>query len=235
VIYVKYIINLILIIFLVSCASQEPAAEPKIEPSLETVTTQPVITPTDNPPEETDSIKETRESMTAESKEILGLSEKKVRNLQYTYYGPETLPAAYNMWVKGNKIKIELPKGNEYWIDQDLYKYVYVDRDAKTAKVVCDADSGACDASLGPQEIPFSRYGYIKTPLDWLDEVNSLDIISTENLQNREVYRAESNIGMLWLDTYTGLPLQIEKDGKTLLRAEGVVVNQVKDSDVNYE
>ena len=234
----KYLIAIFLVLLLVGCAKEVPE-QPTTQKTQEPITEQQPIEETpkqqEEKPVETDSTKETREEMSAQSKEILGLSDKRVRSLKYTYFGSETLPAAYDFWVKGDKIKIEFPKGGEYWIDQEVYKFVYLDKADKTAVAVCAEDAGACDISLGPQEISFGVYGNIKTPLEWLDEITALDIVSTENLHTREVYRAESNIGMVWIDTYTGVPLQIEKDGKTLLRVEGMVVNQVKDSDVSYE
>jgi len=239
----KYLIAILLIVLLVGCAQE--AVQETTTPTEQPVEKVPDTTTEQKPaeveatgeeePVETDSTKETREEMSDKSKEVLGLAEKRVMSLEYSYFGPETLPASYNFWVKGDKIKIEFPKDGKYRIDQDYYKYVYLDKAANTAVVVCAEDAGACDISLGPQEIHYGLYGNIKTPLEWLDEITSFEIVSTENLYTREVYRAESNIGMVWIDTYTGVPLQIEKDGETLLRIERIVVNQVKDEDVSYE
>lgn len=238
----KFLIAILLIVLLLGCAKEAVEKTPVESTTQPTEQKQPLTIeqPVELPKVEdevadTDSTVETKEEMSDQSKEILGLADKKVNNLKYTYFGPETLPAAYTFWVKGNKIKIELNKGGEHRIDQEYYKYVYLDRSTKSAVVVCAEGSGACDISLGPQEIIFGLYSNIKTPLDWLSEITSLEIVSTENLHSREVYRAESNLGMVWIDTYTGVPLKIEKDGETLLRVEGVIVNQVKDADVNYE
>jgi hypothetical protein len=230
----KYLIAILLVVLVVGCA-EEVSEQPTTQESA--VEQQPAEAPKqqEQKPVETDSTIETKEEMSAQSKEILGLSDKRIMSLKYTYFGQETLPAAYDFWVKGDKIKIELPQSGRHRIDREFYKYVYLDRSAKTAFVVCTSDAGACDISLGPQEIIYGLYGNIKTPLEWLDEITSLEIVSTENLHTREVYRAESNIGMVWIDSYTGLPLKIEKDGETLLRMEGMIFNQVKDEDVNYE
>jgi len=233
----KLLFVIFLVALLVGCAKELPsgthpervaASTPVQQVSQQTT---PSLTP--DQPVETDSTKQTREEMSAKSKEVLGLAANRVRSMKYDYFGPETLPASYAFWIKDDKIKIELSKGKEYRINQNYYEYVYLDKKLKKAVVVCAKDAGSCDTD--PQDISYTLYGDIKTPLDYLSQITSFEIVSTENLHSREVYRAESNLGMVWIDTYNGLPLQIEKDGKTVLRAEGIVINQVTDADVNYE
>ena len=73
-----------------------------------------------------------------------------------------------------------------------------------------------------------------KTPLEYLSDITDYEIIGSEKIDTRNTHRGESNVGLVWIDTYTGVPLQVEKDGKRLMRIEQFIFNQVKDSDVVY-
>ena len=232
----RYLIAVLIIgLLLVACAPQEvsdvevSSEEAEIVPEAE----EPVQEQVEEKMPETDSVKEMKAEMSDETKELLGLAEKKVKNYEYEYQGPETGQFVYNFWIKGDKIKIELHKSQKYQTAEDDFSVVYMDKAEKTAMGVCEVKS-LCKKNTDTIDIYYEDWN-IKTPLDYLAEITSYEIVSTEKIDNREAYRGESNIGMVWIDTYTGVPVQVEKDGKRIMRIEQFKFNQVDDSEVEYQ
>lgn len=182
---------------------------------------------------ETDSVKETREKLSEESKEVLELAKQRVKNYAYTYFGVETGQFEYDYAIKDGKIRITIDKDSKYQKTEDDYRVVYLDTVDETAIGVCEERS-LCKVNLEPIDLVYTDWRAIKTPLDYLAEITEYEIISTEVIDGRENYRGESNIGMVWIDIYTGLPMQVEQDGVRVLEIADLKFNQLKDEEVVY-
>ena len=229
---IKIFALLVLLAFLIGCGQQgeapvEKTGEEPAQPAEEAAE-EPLET-TEEPTAEEPSA-ETKE-MTDDVKELLAKASKKVKSYSYYHYGPETGQLSYHLFAKGNKTKI-IPPERVKVRENEFYDTIYLNTETKTALAYCESlDTLICPDTS--KEFKLSYNGtYIKTPLDWLNEIEYAERLSEETMQDRKTIKLDSDeVGTVWIEDYYGIPFQLEKDGKNY-RFETMIFNQVKDSDV---
>lgn len=163
--------------------------------------------------------------------EILAKS-KNVESMSYDYKRVDKpLEKPLKVWAKGMWVKQELPVQREvlYRNDKDVIVFNIVE---KTAQGYCESvnfciktgDSGAVD---------YQQY-YLKTPLDWVDGLESVEKISEAKIGNRNVWQLRTKDGVdLWLDTYYGVPLRVDV-GTERYAYQNIIFNRVEDEEVQF-
>ncbi len=207
------------LVLIVACAPAQEAPKtttaPKTEQSAATET--PTTTTQEKPAGE----------IAADVKDLLSKHKTKISSVYYKYRGPETGSNFHEFYIKGNKIKYK-PYLEIKTLDQPgSYDSIFIDKTAQTAQSYCTADY--C-AYKGKKESLSYDDAYIETVFDWLS-VTSAKKLGEEVIDNRNTWKIETNKGILWVDTFYGIPLKIDSSGKTY-RFQQISVNSVQDSDV---
>ena len=217
----KLIVTLfILILLTASCINQQQA--PATASKSGTETKQTTIQPAGAQP--TGKISD-------EVRQLLDKSKTRVNNIYYKYRGPETTNVGFNIiefYVKVNKIKY-MPTRELKALDRpESYNVIYIDKVLKTAQTYCD--DRTCKYKGKKDDLDYNS-AYILTLFDWINGITQANKVGEEVIDDRSVWKVETNEGTLWLDTFYGIPLQIQSSGKTY-RFMQLNVNGVQDSDV---
>ncbi|MBI2658997.1 hypothetical protein HYX05_02750 [Candidatus Woesearchaeota archaeon] len=163
----------------------------------------------------------------ADVKDILSKHKTKITSVYYKYRGPETGSNFHEFYVKGNKIKYKPHLELKTLDGPESYDAIFIDKVAKTAQSYCTA---AYCAYKGKKESLNYDDAYIETVFDWLS-VTSAKKVGEEVIDSRNTWKIETNNGILWVDTFYGIPLKADSGGKTY-RFEQLAVNSVTDADV---
>lgn len=238
------LIGLITILFVVSCAQQfvcpdgsvvkssdlcqEERQDATTSPSKATTTRTTTATSSGR----TSTTTTSSEEAIPEEVEELFASKSKIRSISYDYKESRaaTTPI-YETFLKGDKIKINLPINTNILnsIEKDT---VILNIRTKDTVAYCENEK-FCIQVQEYGTVNFKDY-YQETPFDWLDKVNSAEIVGDEKLFNRDVFKIKINNEMTyWVDSYYGLPLQILVDGDYYL-FDNPIFNKVRDSDVSF-
>lgn len=205
----------IVAVLLVSCTVQQTATAPKPSPAS--------IQPSGNPP-----VAAQPAGISDEVKQLLDKSKTRVSNIYYKYKGPETEDKYYDFYIKGVKIKY-LPARKLQALDQqDSYNSIYINIADKTAKSYCD--DRACIYKGMKSALDYDKT-YILTMFDWANGITKANKVGEEVIDDRTTWKVQTNEGTFWLDTFYGIPLKIESNGK-IYRFQQLNVNGVQDSDV---
>lgn len=173
-------------------------------------------------PEKTSS-----QNIPAEIKELFEKSKTRVSNVYYHYRGPETGSNFHDFYIKGSKIKIK-PHLEIKTLDKpESYDSIFIDKAIRTAASYCEA---VYCAYKGKKEDLNYGQAYILTIFDWI-EVEQATKVGEEVIDSRSTWKIETNLGFIWVDTFYGIPLKAEANGK-IYRFEQISVNSVQDSDV---
>ena len=167
------------------------------------------------------------QNIPAEIKELLEKSKTRVSNVYYHYQGPETGSNFHEFYIKGSKIKIKPYLETKTLDKPSSYDSIFIDKTARTAASYCEA---VYCAYKGKKEDLNYGQAYIITIFDWA-EVERAAKVGEEVIDSRSTWKIETNLGILWIDTFYGIPLKVESNGKTY-RFEQIAVNSVQDSDV---
>ena len=215
--YLTFLLFTVALIFILSCSPIQEAPKTTITPKTESSTS------TKTQAETTQSTAE----ISADVKELLNKLKTKVSSIYYKYRGPETGSNFHEFYIKGNKIKYK-PSLEIKTLDQPgSYDAIFIDKVAKTAQSYCTA---AYCAYKGKKADLSYATAYISTVFDWID-VTSAEKVGEEVINSRNTWKIETNKGILWVDTFYGIPLKIESGGKTY-KFEQLAVNSVTDADV---
>src|SRR3989338_3910085 len=169
-----------------------------------------------------------KQEISAEVKELFDKSKTRVRSIYYKYRGPETGRNFYEFYVKGDKIKYK-PYLEIKSLDRpDSYDAVFVDKTASTAQSYCTA---AYCAYKGKKEDLSYASAYLPTVFDWIGGLDKASKVGEEVIDSRSTWKIDTNKGVLWIDTFYGIPLKAESGGKTY-RYEQISVTSVEDPDV---
>lgn len=207
------ILFIILILAYTACTPTQPTLKPESKTGFKPAEQQ-VVTP--------------KQEISAEAKELLDKSKVKVKSIYYKYRGPQTGNNFYEFYVKGTKIKY-LPYRELKSLDKpDSYDSIFIDKIAKTAQSYCIASY--CVYKGKKADLNYGD-AYISTVFDWLDSIIQAKKVGEEVIDDRTTWKLETNEGILWVDTFYGIPLKIDSSGK-LFRFEQIAVNSVQDSDV---
>ena len=113
-------------------------------------------------------------------------------------------------------------------LDDDAYDVIYLDKESKTAQAYCD--SRKCKVKGKKEDLNYEEF-YIFTPLDWINEIESAEKIGEELIEKRNTWKLSTNKGTIWVDSYYGVPMQVEFAENTY-KFQKMNFNDVKDEDV---
>lgn len=224
--YILAFLVISLAVFLSSCVSQ--VSEPMSPGTADIESAMPSEQSNETQSDLAEDKQETAPASSAEVIALLGKAESKVKSIRYKYKGPETKDMFYDFFVKVPKIKYIPDREIKSYINPEDYDTIFLDTSKKTAASYCIDKQ--CISVGKKADIEYNDY-YIKTPLDWLGEIQLAEKLSEEMLQNRNVWKLQTNFGLAWIDTYYGVPLQVENNGSRYIFSS-VAYNTVLDSDV---
>ncbi len=225
-----YLIVLVLVL-LVSCTTQQnqEIQQQEIPAKPETTgTTAPA--PPEEPEEELKEEPQEEEiiKIPNDIREILEKGKTKLKSYSYNYKNPES-DLAYKISVKDKNIRITLPEANTD--DKDKrYNTIYLDTETKTAQAHCIGYSD-CEGTVGKVKDLDYESAYIDTPLDWLEKVTSAEVIDERQVEGREAFYLNTNIGKITVESYYGFLYKLE-ERKKVWEFTDASFNSVKDSDV---
>ncbi|MEK6983610.1 MAG: hypothetical protein AABX33_03480 [Nanoarchaeota archaeon] len=174
---------------------------------------------------------EANQAISQEVKELLLKSKTKISSVYYTYRGPETTIKGdnyYEFYVKGNKVKYKPAFETKVFDQKDSFDSIFFDTAAKTAESYCSA--AFCTYKGKKADLNYGQ-SYILSVLDWIDYITRAKKVGEEIIDDRSTWKIDTDVGMIWIDTFYGVPLKIESGGKTY-RFQSISVNSVTDSDV---
>ena len=217
--------SLILCVFLISLLVASCNQNTQTSPQTQT---SPTTIPQKSG-QQTSTVNEMQSSpISSDVKDLLARHNEKVKNIYYKYKGPQTDDNFYDFYIKGDRIKY-FPYRELKGLDRnDSYNSVYIDVTAKTAQKYCDDRTCLYKGKKGDLNY---KNSYILTMFDWLNGVTQAQKVGEEVIDDRSVWKIETNRGTLWIDTFYGIPLKIQS-GITTFRFQQIAVNSVQDSDV---
>lgn len=226
----KYLLALCFILLfalMIACIPQQkdviiPAPKPKPEAQInanQPIKEQEVVIP---------QIVQYPLEISAEVRELLDKSKIRVKSIHYRYRAPETGNNFHEFYVKGDKIKYKPAREIQALDQKESYDFIYLDKTAKTAVSYCEAPYCAYKGRKG--DLNYAEV-YIPTVFDWIDGLTKANKIGEELIDDRNNWKVETNNGILWIDTFYGIPLKVEFNGK-IYRFQLISVNTVQDADV---
>lgn len=221
-------ITLLVLILLVGCTTQQTTQPTAPELPKQQITEPKEETPIETTPKEAEEPTEEITQIPDNIKEILEKGKTKLKSYSYNYKSPESNEPS-KIYVKGNKIKIVLPNMNVKEQGK-FYNTIYLDTEKKTAEAYCVGYS-SCGSLLGKAKDLDYEETYIETPLEWLAKVTEANILDERQVEGRDAFYLETNIGKITLETYYGFLYKIE-DGKKVWEFTDAAFNSVADSDV---
>ena len=168
-----------------------------------------------------------KERVAEEVNELLS-NQNRVKSIYYKYKGPQTGDNFYDFYIKGSKLKYEPALEIKTLDREDSYDTIFIDKEAKTAASYCEA---AYCAYKGKKADLNYDDAYISTVFDWSNGLTSAKKIGEEIIDDRSTWKIDSDKGILWIDTFYGIPLKVDSSGK-VYRFQQISVNSVQDADV---
>lgn len=244
-------LGLIIFLFLVlGCTSpQEISDKEETEATLPSTIDHPPQTissvPSDTPSAESQAIplkpriidhrpKTTNKQLT----ELLTKAEKTVKSYEFTYAPPPDNLARDRYAIKGSKTSVKkiyrpiVVKPTEY------ADTIYLNAEQGTAVAFCEERGTVCMKARQNYPVNYNDY-VIKTPMDWLQEIEEGDVKGPHYLFERQTYQVtydkEGKDYFFWIDARYGLVVRVvidDRQEKERYDYLDLVVNQVKDSDV---
>jgi hypothetical protein len=238
---IAYIITLFIIgIFIASCTPQEEICPvegcgtnvetPPVPETPPLVETPPVVETTPPPIEPT---------LPPEISTLFDKAKTKT-SYQYKYQGPPNTKDIYEVFVKGDKMKVYIPKASSS-IRTLNYDTVYIDLSTMTAKGYCEWNNAYCTKTEGVTA-PAEDFAF-KTPFQWIDGITTGTIKGSETFDKRAVYHLEYFVDgvrtNVLIDKFTGVPVQvlIGEDPRDLVETRTIytysefVANSLQDAD----
>lgn len=204
---------IVLSVYIVACTPAQPATSapaPDVKP----------------PPQQQPAAQ--KQEIPAEVKELFDKSKTRVKSIYYHYRGPETGSNFHEFYVKGDKIKYK-PYLEIKSLDKiESYDSIFIDKTSKTAASYCTA--AYCAYKGKKSDLSYANF-YLPTVFDWIDGLEYAKKIGEEVIDSRSTWKIEASKGILWVDTFYGIPLKAESNGETY-RYQQISVNNVQDSDV---
>lgn len=214
--YSIFLALMVLSVYAISCTPAQPATgapAPEVKPSPQQ---QANIQPAAQ-----------KQEIPAEVKELLDKSKTRVKSIYYHYRGPETGSNFHEFYVKGDKIKYKPYLEIKSLDKPDSYDTIFIDKKAGTAQSYCTA--AYCAYKGKKSDLSYANF-YLPTVFDWIDGLASAKKVGEEVIDSRSTWKVETSKGILWVDTFYGIPLKVESGGKTY-RYQQISVNSVQDSD----
>ena len=172
-------------------------------------------TPSTIEPEVSEAEKETveeKKETSAEVKELLSKAEQKVQSISYDYKGPETDDFFYKFYVKGDEIRyISDPVVKDLQLDDGAYESIFIKKDTEFAGGYCT--DRTCRVKGKKATLDYHE-AYIKTPFDWLNQIEFAEKLGEELIGKRKTWKLSTDdSGIVWVDAFFGVPLKVEFNG----------------------
>ncbi len=212
------IVLFVLTFYLISCAAQ-PAQPVQPKAEVKPPAQAPVVEPPK--PEPVDEV-------SAEVRDLLARSPARVQSIFYKYKGTETADNFHDFYIKGAKIKYNPHLPIKTLDKPESYDSIFIDRVAGTAQSYCMA--AYCTYKGKKHDLKYED-AYIQTVFDWVANLTTTKKVGEEVIDSRSTWKIETNKGFLWIDTFYGIPLQVESGGN-IYKFTQISVNRVQDSDV---
>jgi|SRR3989338_5834237 len=166
-----------------------------------------------------------------EIREVLDHSAK-VNSISYQYKRVDLpLVRAVKVSVKGKYVKQELIVQTTV-LNKNQMDVIIFDTQNRTAEAYCESRR-LCVKTGDAGPVNFDQY-YLKTPLDWVNNLAYAEKISEADIGNRDVWQLRTDAGVgLWIDTYFGVPLRVDV-GNERHEYQNIVFNSVADSEVQF-
>jgi hypothetical protein len=213
-------------------SSQCPVTTVKIIPKEDTAPVAPETPPT--PPEDEPVV--LVKDLSEEAKALFDKTSK-VTNVRFNYFSSADPYPKDKYTATRERMKLLLVAKVRYTA-ADSYDTVYLDFEKKEAVAYCEeASTGVCVDPNKKFAVSYERYK-IRTPFQWLDLVESADVTGRSKQisgrQAKEVsFKAEGKSGIMWLDSFFGVPLEIEYDG-VKIEFQNMLINDAKDSELYH-
>lgn len=210
------LLMVIVSVLVISCATQQTQAPAAQQPAGKQTTEQTTQQPAQQ-----------KQSISAEVLELLNKHKTKVSNIKYSYKGPETGDNYGKFYIKGSDIKYEPYLTIKTLDRQDSYDTIFIDTEAKTAQSYCLAaycKYGGLKGNLNYDDT------YIDTIFDWLNVAQATKV-GEEVIDSRSTWKIQTEKGIVWVDTFYGVPLKADAGG-VIYKFEQLSVNSVTDADV---
>jgi len=236
----KIIYSMIILILLIlnSCAKSTvvPVIDPQ-EPSKVVVVSETskikvieIIEDDEKPAKKNKGQVIEEEEISSEVKDLLSIADKQVESLSYKYKGPDTKDLFFEVYVKGDKVKYTIdPTFKDLHLDDDAYDTIYINNEFKTALAYCDGRT--CRVKGKKEVLDYSEY-YLLTPFDWLSNIENAEKIGEKSIDRRNTWKISTIKFTVWIDTFFGVPMQVEFAGNTY-QFKMMNFNKVKDDDVS--
>ena len=153
------------------------------------------------------------------SKDAQALFDKaaKTKNIQFNFFysGDPTTQNKY--YVNRDYVKITLV-GKSYFDKDKPYDTVYLDLKAGKASAYCESDAeDLCADRNKKYDVNYEDFR-LRTPYQWLDIISKAELTGrTKKIEGRTVkeatFQTQGKAGTIWLDSFFGLPLEVEMDG----------------------
>ncbi|GEM_PF-3087551 len=221
-----FLVLCIALILIVSVGCAQPQQQSQNAPKA-----PPPVINSNQPAQTQANSQQTRQESASKgiSGEVAGLlNRKKVSSVYYKYKGPQTADDFYEFYVKGSKIRYKAVPQTKVLDRPDSYESIFIDTASKTAQSYC-ADR-VCVYKGKKQDLNYDD-AYISTAFDWINIKDGVKV-GEEVIDDKSVWKIQADKGIIWVDTYYGLPLKVESSGKSY-RFVQYAVNSVEDADVN--
>ena len=211
--FMKLLSAILILAFLVSCApaqnQKSPAAAAQSEVGHKQATENQI------------------QEISPEVRDLLAKHGTRISSIHYRYRGPETGSNFHEFYVKGGKIKYK-PHRDLKSLDQPgSYDSIFIDNAAKSAQSYCTEPY--CAYKGKKADLNYDE-AYIDTIFDWID-IKKANKAGEEVIDGRNTWKVQTDKGILWIDTFYGIPLKVDSSGK-IYRFEQVSTNSVQDADV---
>ncbi len=165
-----------------------------------------------------------------EVKELLGIADKKVQSLRYSYKGPDTERSYYQFFVKGDNIKYIInPTYKDLRLEDDAYNAIYLDKESKTAQAYCD--DRTCRVKGKKADLNYDEV-YIWTPLDWVENIEFAEKLGEQLIERKNTWKLSTrNLGTIWVDSFFGVVMKAEF-AENIYQFQNMVFNDLKGEDV---
>ena len=152
----------------------------------------------------------------------------KLKSLEYNYKGPESGDQEFEFFVMGDKIRY-VPYRRIKSLDKpESFDSIIIDRVAQSAISYCfDA---TCKFKGKRSDLPYDS-NYILTPFDWITFIVESEKIGEQVIDSRNTLKIQTNKGIMWIDEFYGVPLQVEYNGESY-RFRNIKPNAVEESEV---
>ncbi|MBU2560668.1 MAG: hypothetical protein KKD17_00060 [Nanoarchaeota archaeon] len=238
------LISLIIISMLVfGCAQQMPAApeevgpgpvqeEPVAEAEPEPQPAEEAAEPAEAEPVEEpagynlDALPKVEQTKIKSIRRLLDEARQREENYFFRYTAPGV--AQSDVWVKGDLMKRSIIRADKVDIF-NKYNMVYLNRATLKAEGYCETTKSSCPEGKGPFAENFARRNNIKTPKDWLLELDNNFRWALDNKVGNQLYHIidynmEDKVIRVYVNDYKGWPARVEVyNGKT--RIDSVITN----------